>query len=58
MLTLHDGQFDNGGSHVGESLRTTTKDNAGGAATFNETFVMNKPGAFGKGPSKGHAREF
>ena len=43
-LTLHDGEYDNGGKHVGESFRTTTKDNAGGTASFNEKFVINKPG--------------
>jgi hypothetical protein len=43
-LTLHDGRFDEGGKHRGESVKTKTKDNAGGEATFNETFQLNKPG--------------
>ena len=43
-LTLHDGRFDEGGKHRGESVKTKTKDNAGGNATYNETFQINKPG--------------
>ncbi len=43
-ITLHDGDFDVGGRHLGESFKTTTKDNAGGNATWNEKFVLNKPG--------------
>ena len=43
-ITLHDGDFDAGGRHRGESFKTTTKDNAGGNATWNEKFVLNKPG--------------
>jgi hypothetical protein len=43
-ISLHDGDFDNGGNHVGESVKTSTKNNAGGNATWNETFVLNKPG--------------
>jgi hypothetical protein len=43
-VTLHDGEFDSGGSHRGESFQTTVKDNAGGNATFNEKFVCAKPG--------------
>ena len=47
-LTLHDGQFDEGGvfsnPHRGESVQTKAKDNAGANATFNETFRLNKPG--------------
>ena len=43
-LTLHDGQYDEGGAHRGESVKTKVKDNAGSNATFNETFVLNKPG--------------
>ena len=44
-LTLHDGRYNEGGIHVGESFRTTTKDNAGGNATYNEKFIINKPGS-------------
>ncbi len=47
-LTVHDGRFDEGGVHRGESLTTKTKDNAGGSADFNETFHVNKPGMCGK----------
>jgi hypothetical protein len=43
-MTLHDGLFDEGGQHVGEKMKTSTKDNAGGNARFGETFVLNKPG--------------
>ena len=43
-LTLHDGQYNLGGIHHGETIRTATKDNAGGSATFNEVFKLNKPG--------------
>ncbi len=43
-LTLHDGRFDEGGKHRGESVKTKTKDNAGGSATYNEKFRLNKPG--------------
>ena len=43
-LTLHDGKFDEGGVHRGESVKTKVKDNAGSNATFNETFSLNKPG--------------
>ena len=43
-MTLHDGDFDAGGPHRGETLKTTTKDNAGGNANWNEKFVINKPG--------------
>jgi hypothetical protein len=46
MLVLHDGGFDQGSSHVGESVRTTYKDNAGGNAEYNEKFAINKPGIF------------
>jgi len=42
-LTLHDGEFDKGGHHRGESVRTTTKDNAGGTCSFGESFSLNKP---------------
>jgi hypothetical protein len=43
-LTLHDGRFVEGGTHVGESVKTTVKSNAGGSAEYNETFTLNKPG--------------
>ncbi len=43
-LTLHDGQLDQGKHHVGESVRTTTKNNSGGQANFDELFMLNKPG--------------
>ncbi len=46
-ITLHDGDFDAGGRHRGESFKTTTKDNAGGNATWDEKFVINKPGVTG-----------
>eukprot|EP00291_Cryptomonas_curvata_P000845 CAMPEP_0172186102 /NCGR_PEP_ID=MMETSP1050-20130122/20555_1 /TAXON_ID=233186 /ORGANISM="Cryptomonas curvata, Strain CCAP979/52" /LENGTH=108 /DNA_ID=CAMNT_0012860195 /DNA_START=68 /DNA_END=394 /DNA_ORIENTATION=- len=42
-MTLHDGQFDAGGPHIGETLKTTIKNNAGGNANWNEKFVLNKP---------------
>jgi hypothetical protein len=44
-MSLHDGRFDEGGAHVGENVKTTTKDNAGGNASFGETFHLNKPGS-------------
>ncbi len=43
-LTLHDGHFDEGRNHVGESVKTKTKKNAGGQADFHEAFMLNKPG--------------
>mmetsp|Transcript_18939 Transcript_18939/g.52110 ORF Transcript_18939/g.52110 Transcript_18939/m.52110 type:complete len:105 (+) Transcript_18939:392-706(+) len=43
MLTLHDGQFDAGSSHQGESFKTTVKTDAGSKAEFKESFTMNKP---------------
>jgi hypothetical protein len=46
-ITLHDGEFDNGGNHRGESVQTSVKNNAGGSATWNEKFVLNKPGVTG-----------
>ncbi len=46
-LTLHDGEYDQGGVHRGEMVRTKTKNNSGGAATYNETFHVNKPGGHG-----------
>ncbi len=41
---MHDGDYDAGGNHRGETFKTTTKDNAGGNANWNEKFVLNKPG--------------
>ncbi len=43
-LTLHDGMFDQGGKHQGESVKTTVKNNAGGNAVYNETYRLTKPG--------------
>ena len=45
-LVLHDGALDKGRSHVGESVKTTCKQNAGGNAEYYEKFAINKPGIF------------
>ena len=42
-ITLHDGKIADGPEHVGESVQTTQKDNAGGTATFNEKFAIKNP---------------
>ena len=46
VVTLHDGQYDAGGAHRGEAVKTQVKDNAGGEyVPFGDEFLVAKPGA-------------